>query len=185
MSEDSLGEHQKTERHRRRRKRASRNLEEVNHDNNVNEPRAVPSTERVPLQDVAYRGTASGQGRSPSSGNSNSLELSDERKSKPRRTRKRASAINSRQNVGKDFSYSLIQWFIIYTERKVVQSFAYLIQPLWSDREPLHFHVLCQNVFDQLANAKLQTVKHNFFSHSSWWLASRCNFCNNNNILVP
>ena len=97
MSEDSLNEQLRAERHRKRRKRTSRNLDELGDmktTETVTAPRTAPN--KMPLQDLPSRGT-SAQVRHPSSGNSNSVELSDERKSKPRRPRKRAS----RQNAGK------------------------------------------------------------------------------------
>ena len=93
MSDDSLNEQLRAERHRKRRKRTSRNLDELG---DVKTTETVTAHNKMPLQDLPSRGTST-QVRHPSSGNSNSVELSDERKSKPRRPRKRAS----RQNVGK------------------------------------------------------------------------------------
>ena len=87
MSDDSLNEQLRAERHRK-----------CEHQEIwmswVGDVKTIHN--KMPLQDLPSGGTST-QVRHPSSGNSNSVELSDERKSKPRRPRKRGS----RQNVGK------------------------------------------------------------------------------------
>lgn len=90
MSDDSLNNPSKNERQRRRRKRASKNLEEFGDGANQSTS-APPSKGRgVALHDISnQKAPAPGQLKNPSSGNSNSLELSDERKTKSRRSRKR------------------------------------------------------------------------------------------------
>ena len=94
MSEDSLNNPTKSERQRRRRKRASRNLEEFG-DANVSASAPAASKDRgVALQDLSNQ-KSPGHVKNPSSGNSNSLELSDDRKTKSRRTRKRAPRPNT------------------------------------------------------------------------------------------
>lgn len=81
MSEESLSNQLRAERHRKRRKRTSRNLEDFGDERNA-------TRDKVALQDLPDRGT-SAQLKNPSSGNSNSVELNDDRRPKSRRTRKR------------------------------------------------------------------------------------------------
>ena len=88
MSDDSLNNPSRSERQRRRRKRASRNLEEFG-DANLSASAPVSKGCGLALQDLPNQKTP-GQVKNPSSGNSNSLELNDERKTKSRRSRKRA-----------------------------------------------------------------------------------------------
>lgn len=88
MSDDSLNNPSRGERQRRRRKRASRNLEEFG-DANLSASAPVSKGRGLALQDLPNQKTP-GQVKNPSSGNSNSLELNDERKTKSRRSRKRA-----------------------------------------------------------------------------------------------
>ncbi|CAB4020354.1 Hypothetical predicted protein, partial [Paramuricea clavata] len=88
MSDDSFNNPSKSERQRRRRKRASRNLEEFG-DANLSASAPVSKGRGLALQDLPNQKTP-GQVKNPSSGNSNSLELNDERKTKSRRSRKRA-----------------------------------------------------------------------------------------------
>ena len=94
MSEDSLNNPTKSERQRRRRKRASRTLEEAG-DANQTASAPVSKGRGLVLQELPNQKIPS-QVKNPSSGNSNSLEFNDERKSKPRRSRKRAP----RQSTG-------------------------------------------------------------------------------------
>ena len=111
MSDDSLNNPSKSERQRRRRKRASRNLDEFG-DANVSASAAASKGRSLALQDLSNQ-KAPGQVRNPSSGNSNSLELNEERKTKSRRSRKRAP----RQGAG--IKIQIIQCVLMF-----IQSFS-------------------------------------------------------------
>ena len=97
MSEDSLNNPTKTERQKRRRKRASRNLDEAGDAKQISSA-PVSKGRGLVLQELPNQRTP-GQVKNPSSGNSNSLEFNDERKSKPRRSRKRVPRLSTGINI--------------------------------------------------------------------------------------
>ncbi len=89
MSDDSFNNPSKGERQRRRRKRASKNLEEFNGDANLSASAPASKGRGLALHDLPNQKTP-GYVKNPSSGNSNSLEMNDERRRKSRKSRKRA-----------------------------------------------------------------------------------------------
>lgn len=92
MSEDSSNDPVKFDRQRRRRRRASRNLDDgPSREASKSSPSKGEHNSKIPFQDMSSKQNekAQRQGKPGSSGNSNSLELNDDRRSRHRKSRKR------------------------------------------------------------------------------------------------